>query len=204
MSQNPLDSLSEIKSMMQRTTKFTSISGWSGIWVGTVGLIAAAIAYFIILESKLNLYSLQPDNRRDLLLVVLALITLLVACLGGFYFMIKKSKNDQVKFINPTTKRILKRFIFVLVIGGFLCLALYKHLSFVYIAPATLLFYGMALLNVERDTVVEIKYLAYTEIFLGLLAFLFIANGLAFWSLGFGLVHIIFGMWMVRKYDYKV
>ena len=95
-------------------------------------------------------------------------------------------------------------FLLVLVIGGFLCLALLKNLSFVYIAPATLLFYGMALLNVERDTVTEIKYLAYTEIILGLLAFVFIANGLAFWSIGFGFVHIIFGVWMVRKYDNKV
>ena len=204
MNENPIDSLNEIKSMMQRSTKFTSISGWSGIWVGTIGLISATIAYFIIMESKMRLFSLQPDNKRDMLLVLLGFLTLVFACLGGFYFMIRKSTKDEVKFINPTTKRILKRFIIVLIIGGLLCLALYKHLSFVYIAPATLLFYGMALLNVERDTVIEIKYLAYTEIFLGLLAFLFIANGLAFWCIGFGLVHIIFGIWMLRKYDYKV
>ncbi|MBS7332262.1 hypothetical protein [Faecalibacter bovis] len=203
MNENPLDSLNEIKSMMQKSSKFTSISGWSGVWVGFIGLLSAAIAYFIILESKMQLYSLQPDDKRDLYLVLLALITLILALVGGFYFMIKKSSKDNITFINPTTKRILKRFLFVLIIGGFLCLALYKHLSFVYIAPTTLLFYGMALLNVERDTVTEIRYLAYTEIFLGLLAFIFIANGLAFWSVGFGLVHIIFGAWMVRKYDYK-
>lgn len=200
---NPIDSLNEIKSMMQRSSKFTSISGWSGIWVGTIGLIAAAIAYLIILKSKLNLYGLQPDTSRDLSLLVLAIGTFIVAISGGFYFMVKKSKKDNEKFINPVTKRILKRFVFVLVVGGLLCIALYYHLSFVFIAPATLLFYGLALLNVEKDTIIEIRYLAYTEILLGLFAFYFIYNGLLFWTIGFGLMHILFGIKMVRKYDIK-
>lgn len=200
---NPIDSLNEIKSMMQRSSKFTSISGWSGIWVGTIGLIASAIAYFIILESKLNLNGLQPDFKRDISLLVLALITFILAISGGLFFMKRKTNKDNVKFINPVSKRILRRFVLVLMIGGILCFNLYYHLSFVFIAPATLLFYGVALLNIEKETVIEVKYLAYTEIILGLVAFYFIYNGLLFWTIGFGLVHVIFGVKMVRKYDFK-
>ena len=165
---NPIDSLNEIKSMMQRSSKFTSISGWSGIWVGIVGLISSAFAYLIILKSKLNLYGLQPDMGRDISLLFLAITTLFVAIGGGLFFMQRKTNKDNVKFINPVSKRILRRFIFVLIVGGILCVNLYYHLSFVYIAPTTLIFYGLALLNIEKETVSEVKYLAYTEIILGL------------------------------------
>ena len=51
---NPLESLNEIKSMMQRSSKFTSISGWSGVWVGFVGMISAWIAYLFILTDLVN------------------------------------------------------------------------------------------------------------------------------------------------------
>jgi len=203
MNENPLDSLNEIKSMMERSSKFTNISGWTWIWVGFVGLISASIAYFIILEEEFRLYTLLPNAQRDINLVILLISTLIVACAGGFYFMINKTNKDGAKFINPTTKRILARFILVLLIGATICAALYMHLSFVYIAPTTLLFYGLALLNVEKDTILEIKYLAYSEIILGLLAFFLIYKGLLFWTIGFGLIHLIFGVWMVLKYDNK-
>lgn len=206
--ENPIESLNEIKSMMQRSSKFTSISGWSGVWVGVVGMISAAIAYFIILKDALqiNYRGVSRDiitDNLDLKLFVLGVITLFTACVGGFYFMTRKSAKDGVKFINPVTKRILTKFLFVLIIGGIVSLIFINNFSFAYVAPATLLFYGLALYTVERDTIVEIKYLALCEIILGLLAFYFIFNGLLFWFIGFGLLHVIFGIWMVRKYDYK-
>ncbi len=206
--ENPIESLNEIKSMMQRSSKFTSISGWSGVWVGFVGIIAASIAYFLILKDALQLnYRGNLDRITtydlDIKLVGLGLISLLIACIGGFYFMTKKSAKDGVKFINPVTKRILSKFLFVLLIGGIVSLIFVNNFSFAYVAPATLLFYGLSLYTVERDTIVEIKYLAICEIILGLLAFYFIYNGLMFWFLGFGVLHIIFGIWMLKKYDYK-
>lgn len=206
--ENPIESLNEIKSMMQRSSKFTSISGWSGVWVGFVGIIAASIAYFLILKDALQLnYRGNLDRITtydlDIKLVGLGLISLLIACIGGFYFMTKKSAKDGVKFINPVTKRILSKFLFVLLVGGIVSLIFVNNFSFAYVAPATLLFYGLSLYTVERDTIVEIKYLAICEIILGLLAFYFIYNGLMFWFLGFGVLHIIFGIWMLKKYDYK-
>lgn len=205
---NPVDSLNEIKSMMQRSSKFTSISGWSGVWVGIVGMISAFIAYLLILQDALQINyrgSLAPIlvKNLEIKLFILGIITLVVACVGGFFFMTKKSTKDGVKFINPVTKRILRKFLFVLVVGGLMSLIFINNFSFAYVAPATLLFYGLALYTVERDTIVEIKYLALCEIMLGLLAFYFIFNGLLFWFVGFGLLHLIFGIWMVRKYDYK-
>ena len=200
---NPLDQLNDIKSMMQKTSKFTSINGWSGVWVGTIGLIAAALVYFIILESKFKFHGLAPDELRDLKLGSLLVGTLVLACSGGLYFIAKKSKREGNSFINPVTKRILVRFLTILGIGGIVCGLLYYHLSFVYVAPATLLFYGLALLQIERDTIKEIKILGFLEIALGLLAFYFIYNGLLFWSIGFGLIHVIFGVYLINKYNDK-
>ncbi|MGV0831414.1 hypothetical protein ACTS9D_04165 [Empedobacter brevis] len=207
-SNNPVESLNEIKSMMQRSSKFTSISGWSGIWVGVVGMLSAIIAYFLILKDALQ-FNYRGDltsvvrNNLELKLLILGAITLIVACVGGFFFMTRKSAKDGVRFINLVTKRILRKFLFVLIVGGIMSLIFIKNFSFAYVAPTTLLFYGLALYTVERDTIVEIKYLALCEIILGLLAFYFIYNGLLFWCIGFGALHVIFGIWMVRKYDYK-
>ena len=203
---NPVESLNEIKSMMQRTSKFTSISGWSGVWVGVVGMISAWIAYLFILTDFVNYRGVEKvlvTSDIDIKIMILGIITLIIACTGGFYFMIRKSVKDGTKFINPVTKRILRKFLFVLVVGGIVGLIFINNLSFAYVAPTTLLFYGLSLYTVERDTIIEIKYLAICEIILGLLAFYFIFNGLLFWFVGFGILHVIFGLWMVRKYDYK-
>ena len=203
---NPVESLNEIKSMMQRSSKFTSISGWSGVWVGFVGMISAWIAYLFILTDLVNYRGVEKvlvTSDIDIKIMILGIITLIIACTGGFYFMIRKSVKDGTKFINPVTKRILRKFLFVLVVGGIVGLIFINNLSFAYVAPTTLLFYGLSLYTVERDTIIEIKYLAICEIILGLLAFYFIFNGLLFWFVGFGILHVIFGLWMVRKYDYK-
>lgn len=171
-------------------------------------MISAFIAYVLILQDALQVNyrgTLTPILMKNLeiKLFILGIITLMVACIGGFFFMTRKSTKDGIKFINPVTKRILRKFLFVLIVGGIVSLIFINNFSFAYVAPATLLFYGLALYTVERDTIVEIKYLAMCEIFLGLLAFYFIFNGLLFWFIGFGLLHLIFGIWMVRKYDYK-
>lgn len=200
---DPINSLNEIKAMMQKSSKFTSISGLSGIWAGVIGIISAAIAHFAILDNSSDYGQYQEFSTIStvkLKLLVLGIITVIVAAAGGFYFMIKKSSNDKIKFINPVTKRILKRFTFILFIGGIVCLIFIKNLDLLYFAPSTLLFYGLALFTVERDTIEEIKYLAVGEIILGLLAYYFIYNGLLFWLIGFGILHIVFGVWIARKY----
>ena len=53
----------------------------------------------------------------------------------------------------------------------------------------------------SRYTQRDIKYLGYTEIGLGLLAGIFLNYGLLFWSLGFGVFHIVYGVAMYYKYE---
>jgi hypothetical protein len=69
------------------------------------------------------------------------------------------------------------------------------------VAPATLIFYGLALVNAGKYTIKEIRYLGITEIALGILASFVVGYGLIFWSLGFGVLHIAYGLTMYWKYE---
>ncbi len=88
-----------------------------------------------------------------------------------------------------------------LVAGGIFCLILIYHKLLFLIASATLIFYGLALINGSKYTLHEIRYLGISEIFLGLLASVFTGYGLVFWTIGFGVLHIIYGILMYLKHE---
>ncbi|MES2397617.1 MAG: hypothetical protein V4549_16525 [Bacteroidota bacterium] len=68
-------------------------------------------------------------------------------------------------------------------------------------APSSLLFYGLALINASKYTLNDIRYLGICEIVLGLIASLYIGYGLLFWAAGFGVLHIVYGAVMYYKYE---
>ena len=78
---------------------------------------------------------------------------------------------------------------------------LIKHGSVGLVAPATLVFYGLALLNASKYTFNDIKYLGVFEIILGLISAYYIGRGLLFWAIGFGVLHILYGTLMYFKYE---
>jgi hypothetical protein len=65
-------------------------------------------------------------------------------------------------------------------------------------------FYGLALVNASKYTLTDIRYLGITEIILGILNIFFLRRGLYFWALGFGVLHIIYGLVMWWKYERAV
>ena len=87
--------------------------------------------------------------------------------------------------------------------GLFLLGCIYHHYD-VTIGPACLVFYGLALINVSKYTVRDVRYLGLTEIALGLINLFFfdiVGYSLIFWALGFGVCHIIYGLLMWWKYE---
>ncbi|MDO8951520.1 MAG: hypothetical protein Q7U86_02785, partial [Draconibacterium sp.] len=50
-SKNPNDDLQTIRDIMERSSKFLSLSGLAGIFAGVCALLGAAIAWFFILDS---------------------------------------------------------------------------------------------------------------------------------------------------------
>lgn len=202
-SKNYQEDLTHIRSMMERSSRFISLSGLSGIFAGLVALLGAIYVYFVFQREGINYFEGNRNIFNESLVKELALIgtiILLLALLSGYFFTSKKSKTKNVKIWDQTTKRLLFNFAIPLFTGGFFCLGLMYHHLYVFVAPATLIFYGLALVNAEKYTLTDVKYLGYCQIVLGLLSFFFLGWGLVFWAIGFGVLHIVYGIVMYKKY----
>lgn len=202
-SKNYHEDLLHIRSMMERSSRFISLSGLSGVVAGLAAIIGAVYVYFVFqregidyFEGDRNIFGRQLVNE----LVLTGAVILVVAILSGYILTANKSKKKGLKIWDATTKRLLMTFVIPLVTGGLFCLILLYHHLFVLVAPATLIFYGLALVSAERYTLTDIKYLGYCQILLGLLSFLFLGWGLIAWTIGFGVLHIVYGLIMHRKY----
>lgn len=206
MTNKAIEDLNQIKSIMERSTKFLSLSGWSGIWVGLCGLLASGVLYYWQTSSTYSYENLTLEDPYQTaytaeMLLVLAIATFVIAVVGGFYFTIRKTRKQGKSFLNQVTKRLLVRFSIPLIIAGVLCIIFYTHYLLQLALPTTLLFYGLALFSVQEDTVKEVKTIAALEIVLGLLAFYFLDYTLLLWAIGFGLVHLLYGIILWNKYD---
>ncbi|MBN8622512.1 MAG: hypothetical protein J0L47_05145 [Flavobacteriales bacterium] len=202
-SKNYHEDLSHIRQMMEKSSRFISLSGLSGVFAGLVALVGAIYVYYVFQREGINYFD---GNRnvfnQDLVkeLILIGTVILILAILSGYFFTAKKSKEKNLKVWDKTTKRLLFNFSIPLVTGGLFCLGLLYHQLFVMVAPSTLIFYGLALVNAEKYTLTDVKYLGYCEIVLGLLSFFFLGWGLIFWAVGFGVLHVVYGLVMHRKY----
>jgi hypothetical protein len=107
-----------------------------------------------------------------------------------------------LKVWDKTTERMLINLLLPLVAGGIFCLILiFKWQLIGLVAPVTLLFYGMALINASKYTFHDIRYLGVSEVILGLIGTYFIGYGLLIWAIGFGILHIVYGLLMYYKYE---
>ena len=202
-SKNYQDDLSTTRSMMERSSRFISLSGLSGVFAGLVALLGAVYVYFVFqregidyFDGKRNVFS--EDLVRELAIIGAAILVL--AVLSGYIFTARKSKEKNLQIWDQTTKRLLFNFAVPLITGGLFCLGLLYHEIFVFVAPTTLIFYGLALVNASKYTFTDIQYLGLCQIVLGLLSFFFLGWGLVFWAFGFGVLHIVYGLVMHKKY----
>ncbi|MFI8380283.1 hypothetical protein [Leeuwenhoekiella sp. NPDC079379] len=205
--QNYLKDISDIKNMMSRSSRFISLSGLSGILAGIYALIGAVAAYFQIQKFEELSYTenqyISDDTYTTLFfnLIGIALLVLFAAVVTGFILTLRKAKKQNEKIWNPVSKRLLANFAIPLIAGGLFCVVLIQYNIAGLVAPATLLFYGLALVNASKFTIGDIKYLGLVNILISLIATQFIGYGLYFWSLGFGILHIIYGAILYNKYD---
>lgn len=190
-----LNDLSEIKNIMNKSVRFLSLSGLSGILAGIFALIGAYLAKFVL--HNYNYFS-QKQNETDIVstelkLIIIAGSVALLSIICAFILTKNKAKKEGVKIWDTTSKRLLFHFLVPLVTGGIFCITLLRYGYYGFIAPATLIFYGLAIFNASKYTVSNVKYLGLAEIILGLIAMQFIGYGLYFWAIGFGVFHIIYG-----------
>lgn len=194
-----LEDIKAIRDMMERSSKFLSLSGMSGIFAGATAIAGAAFAWFYLLRDPA---ATDFSSRQELLILSAdALVVLLVAIGGGVYFSWKKARKSGRPMLDATGKRTLYNLCIPLVAGGIFALIFLLRGDIYTVIAATLIFYGLALVNVSKYTYDEVHYLGLTEIVLGLLSAFFMRYGMLFWTIGFGLCHILYGGMMYVKYD---
>lgn len=209
--QQSLQELQHIKQMMERSSRFISLSGLSGIAAGICALIGAWVAFdyvvgrkdFIINRSKVIEQSANGDYSIifNTWLFWIAVATFVAALISAFIFTWIKSKKQGVPLWGVTAKRLLVNVSIPLVAGGIFLLHLIQFGTFGLIAPGCLIFYGLALVNASKYTLDEIRYLGYFEILLGIINLQFVGYGIYFWAVGFGILHIVYGVYMWLKYE---
>ncbi len=204
MEKDYIKDLSEIRSIMEKSSRFISLSGLSGVMAGIYALIGAFVASHLIYNSYdfLNNGFLEREVGVNLTYLVIDAVAVIILTIAtGIYFTTKKAKKNNVKTWDESAKNVIINLLIPLVVGGLFVLVLYSRGFISLIAPATLIFYGLGLINASKYTFRDIRYLGFLEVALGLVASTTIGNGLLFWAIGFGVLHIIYGALMYFKYE---
>lgn len=198
-SEDYLKDISEIKNLMNKSSRFISLSGLSGIMAGIYALIGASTAFWLVTTySNSELYLDGWVFRTAILILFLVALFSIVT---GIILTTRKAKKNNEKIWDSSSKRLLLNFLIPLVVGGLYCLIILSQGRYGQTGGLMLIFYGLALVNASKYSIGDIKYLGYIEIILGLIAALFPGYGFWLWVIGFGIMHIVYGAWMHFKYD---
>jgi hypothetical protein len=210
--QRPLETIQDIKKMMERSSRFISLSGWSGVAAGSCALVGAALAYPYIYGEKeifinpdVGIAQAMAGNYTILLniwLVWIAAGTFAAALASAFVFTWLKTKKQGLPIWGKASRRLMINVMIPMIAGGiFLFRMIYFEGTAGLIAPGCLIFYGLALINGSKYTLGEIRWLGMAQIVLGIINLWFVGYGLYFWAAGFGIMHIVYGLVMWAKYE---
>ena len=213
--QHSLHALQDIRRMMDRSSRFVSLSGWSGIAAGICALVGAHYANGLIEEAKTsgNTEPVTPPAAYQTIggvelpsalaqqLMGIAFVTLAAAFILAVLFTWLRSRKTGVPLWGSIARRLAIATLIPMAVGGIFLLQLYKSGAVGLVAPGCLLFYGLALLNASKFTMVEIRYLGYAMLATGLVSLLFPGYGLYFWAFGFGILHIAYGIVMWWRHE---
>jgi len=207
-----LEALQDIKRMMERSSRFISLSGLSGLCAGVCALVGAFVAHGWIKEyyggypypesiTTRYDYGIDPEHDLKWRLIALAAGVLVAALASSSWFTWRKARRNRLPVWDHASKNLLINMLIPLLAGGLFVLGLLYHMDWDYVAPACLVFYGLALVNASKYTLTDIRYLGMLEILLGCVNMYYLHWGLYFWAAGFGVLHIIYGLIMWWKYE---
>lgn len=204
---HPGEIVKDIRQLMERSSRFISLSGLSGIAAGLCALVGAALAHGMLRQFKGNYFYAPFQNEAS------DLLTLKLAGLGGLVFVValaiafaltyRRTKALQLPIWDRTSRRLIWNILIPILAGGLFIAGMLKYGEWRFVAATCLIFYGLALINGSKYTLTDIRYLGYLEIVLGFVSMWWIGYGLLFWAIGFGVLHIVYGTIMWWKYERK-
>jgi hypothetical protein len=205
-SNQQLEALHDIKKMMERSSRFISLSGFSGIAAGICALVGAWLGWQELRDFRLGVGK-YADGRSVLelekTLIGIAAGVFISALVLAFIFTYRRARKSSLSVWDVTARRLMLNTMLPLAAGGAFIMGMMYHGVTLFVSPACLVFYGLALVNGSKYTLGEIRYIGYGEIILGLMNLWMPGYGLAFWTIGFGFLHIFYGIIMWMKYDRK-
>lgn len=203
-----LEDIRVIKKVMEESSRFLSLSGLAGVFAGIIALAGAALAVIFFMNGKILLRNdffldMSPEELLTLKIniLILAVVILVLAVGLSFWLSYRNVVKKGIKIWTPVSKRLLVSLLVPLATGGFLILIFFMQNNWQLIIPSMLIFYGLALVGAGKFTYNDIFYLGLAEITTGMIAALIPAYGIILWCAGFGLLHILYGLIMYRKYE---
>ncbi|MES2427242.1 MAG: hypothetical protein V4560_09730 [Bacteroidota bacterium] len=198
------DDLASIRNLMERSSKFISLSGLSGVLAGVYALIGAAVTYKLLNYGSIDYNEdmfVVVDSSVIRTLIAIAAAVLIASVLTGVILSARKAKRKGQSIWNKTSRELLFYMATPLVAGGLLMIIFILRGYYGIVGPTSLIFYGLALVGASSFTFTAVRSLGICEIVLGLISALYPGYGLYFWAIGFGVLHIIYGSVMYLKYD---
>ena len=187
-----------IREMMERSSKFLSFNGISIVFAGIFAIIGATFAHLFIRGYLGGEYS---TILEIVVLIFDALLVLLLSICSVTYFCWKKAKANHESLFSSTTRRAAYSLLLPLFTGGIFSLVFLFRGDLHTVYAATLIFYGLGLVNASKYTQSELNHLGIANVILGLSAVFLTDLSLYLWAAGFGICHIIIGAIMYFKYE---
>jgi hypothetical protein len=181
-----MDNLSFIRSTMERATAFTAVPGWGGVAMGVTALVATVLAHNVA-------------SRGEWLAVWLA-ASVLALTIGGWSMVVKARKAGTSVF-SYSGRRFVLSYVPPLAVGGLLTLVLARAGLYSALPGTWLLLYGTGVVTGGAYSVRVVPIMGLCFMALGALALLAPPTwGEWLMALGFGGLHIVFGLIIARRY----
>jgi hypothetical protein len=181
-----IDDLSFIRRTMERATAFTAVPGWGGVAMGCTGLAGAAVA-----------------ARTDTALAWVAcwLTAAVAALLIGTWAMAVKARRAGTPVFSWSGRQFVLSFLPPLAVGALLTVVLAGN-DLIQVLPGTwLLLYGSGVVTGGAFSVRVVPVMGMCFMLLGAVALFGPASwGNLLMGLGFGGLHLVFGLLIARRY----
>ena len=206
------ETLSDIRNMMERSQKVMFLNGTAGIVVAVWALLGATLISNLMYHSMWPMWgcTLFPLQEVDVRVLILAIIIFAFTFLASFITVLYMSRRRAVRRgldfeLDTAAKKLLRSFFTVMTIGGLFCLTPVANGHWELVPGYMLAFYGLALVVISPMAfkISIIKYFGFIQIAVGLAALILPQYGMMFWTIGFCILHFIWGIWFHFVFDRK-
>ncbi|KAF0239805.1 MAG: hypothetical protein FD167_4313 [bacterium] len=181
-----MDNLKFIRETMESAASFTAVPGWGQVIIGILAMFTAAVAS-------------RQTKASDWVItwIVLASVSLVIAVIS----MNRKAKRSETILLSRPGKNFVVSCSPPMIAAALLTLNLCQNNNFRVLPGMWLLLYGTGVITGGAFSVKIVPVMGVCFMIVGTIA-LFSPDSLGniFMALGFGLLHIIFGFIIARRY----